>query len=235
MKASTLTGVTSFLSRVLFLVLTLSVFVSIFFPQLFPFTQEEAANWIESHACDKLIFVGIQIVQVVIPPISHYFTSILGGYIYGPIEGGVLNWIGRVIGQYIAFGLAYRLAGWLEKKKSTNLKLFQHLVGGGESNLYLRALIIFVMIALPFFPDDELSYAMGFARFSLPLFTAVTIFGHLLGSFALAFLGSGQDFRGPLFIALASFTVLFLVSLIWASVKFRRVGGRSDQITAGSK
>ena len=211
------------ISKVLFLVLTLSIFVSIFFPQLFPFTQEEAANWIKSRTYNRVVFIVIQIVQVIIPPISHYFTSILGGYIYGPIEGGLLNWVGRVIGQFIVFGLAYRVAGWLARKRETNLKLFRYLVGGDKNNLYLRALIIFAMIALPFFPDDELSYAMGFAQFSLPLFSAVTIIGHLLGSFALAFLGSGEEFRGPLFITLASSTVVFFVGLVWASIKFRNV------------
>jgi uncharacterized membrane protein YdjX (TVP38/TMEM64 family) len=64
---------------------------------------------------------------------------------------------------------------------------------------------------------------MGFAQFSLPLFSAVTIIGHLLGSFALAFLGSGEEFRGPLFITLASSTVVFFVGLVWASIKFRNV------------
>ncbi len=209
----------STVSKVLFLILTLSIFLSILFPQLFPFTQSEAANWIKSNTYDKLVFIFIQIIQVIIPPISHYFTSMLGGYIYGPIEGGSLNWIGRTIGQFIAYGLAYFFANWLAKKKETDLKLFENLVGSKQQNLYLRSGIIFAMIALPFFPDDELSYAMGFARFPLPLFFIVTTIGHLLGSFALAYLGSGQEFKGTLFVALALITLLCFIGLIWATIR----------------
>lgn len=222
MKKNVIKGF-SILSKIFFLILTLSIIISIFFPQLFPLSQEEAANWVQSHAHDKLVFVLIQIVQVIIPPISHYFTSILGGYIYGPVYGGIFNLIGRVIGQFIAFGIAYFLADWLSKKKEISLDLFKNLVGGRDNNLYLRALIILVMIALPFFPDDELSYAMGFARFPVKIFSLITIIGHVLGSFALAYLGSGEEFKGTLFIGLATSTIVCCVGLIWASIKFQKI------------
>jgi len=218
----------SLVTRLLFVLLTISVFLSIFFPQLFPFTQEEAANWVKSSSYDRFVFVTIQVVQVLIPPISHYFTSMLGGYIYGPLEGGLLNLLGRLVGQFMAFGLAYKAAGVIQERRSADLQQFQHLVAGKGGNLSLRALIIFTMIALPFFPDDELSYAMGFARFPIPLFALVTVFGHVLGSFALAFLGSGEEFRGPLFLTLAGVTLACFGGLTWASVRYRRARRKEE-------
>ena len=164
----------------------------------------------------------IQIIQVLIPPLSHYFTSILGGFIYGSVGGGILNWVGRVIGQFLAYAIAYRFGSFLRSKFGLDFTQFEKLVGGSRGNVPLRATIIFAMIALPFFPDDELSYAMGFAKFPFKWFALITIIGHLLGSFALAFVGSGEPFKGPLFITLASFTVIIFAILIYASTRFKK-------------
>ena len=61
----------------------------------------------------------------------------LGGYIYGPIEGGVLNLIGRVIGQFLAFAIAFKAAGWMSKRNATSLQTFRELVAGDKTNLNL--------------------------------------------------------------------------------------------------
>lgn len=209
-------------TKIIIGVLTISMIMSILFPQYFPISQQEAASWISSHTYDKVIFVFVQIIQVIIPPISHYFTSMLGGYVYGPIEGGTLNWVGRVIGQFIAFYLALRAGNWMRIKLGWDFSPFEKLVGGEGKGLFLRATIIFAMIALPFFPDDELSYAMGFAKFSFWVFSVITIFGHLLGSYALAFLGSGEEFKGPFFVTLASITLVTFVILVIATAKMRK-------------
>ena len=95
-------------------------------------------------------------------------------------------------------------------------------MGKKGQNLWLRATIIFAMIALPFFPDDELSYAMGLARFPLWLFAIVTVSGHILGSFALAFIGSGEEFKGIYFNVLATFTVSIFIVLAITSIRFKR-------------
>jgi uncharacterized membrane protein YdjX (TVP38/TMEM64 family) len=207
--------------RAILLLLTVSVLISLFFPQLFPFTQEQAANWIERKPVDRLLFVALQIFQVIVPPISHYFTSVLGGYLYGAVEGGILNYIGRLIGQIMAYFLARRFAHSLLNRHVAPYKRLKSLVSGEGKNLRIRALIIFTMIALPFFPDDELSYLMGLTRFPIGLFFIVTAVGHILGSFALAFLGSGEPFTGILFFTLATTTLLCFLGLLIGSFKWR--------------
>lgn len=209
--------------RAVLLFLAVSVLISLFFPQLFPFTQQEAADWIRRSPADRFLFVGLQTVQVLIPPVSHYFTSILGGYIYGAVEGGLLNYIGRLIGQILAYAIARKFANQFLGKHVLPYERLRRLVSGG-ANLRIRALIIFTMIALPFFPDDELSYLMGLAGFPVPLFLLVTVFGHILGSFALAFLGSGEPFTGPLFVTLAAATVCCFIGLLVGSFLWRRSG-----------
>ena len=53
-----------------------------------------------------LVFITLQILQVIITPFSHYAVSIAGGFIFGIWQGFIYNWIGRVIGTAIAFYLA---------------------------------------------------------------------------------------------------------------------------------
>ena len=221
MKNEILLKKVSLATKVVFALLAISILLSILFPNYFPISQKEAASWINAQQYDKVMFVFLQIFQVIVPPISHYFTSILGGYIYGPIYGGLLNWIGRVIGQFIAFYIALQAGAWMRNKLNWDFTPFEKLVGGGGKNISLRAWIILAMIALPFFPDDELSYAMGFAKFPFWLFSLITIVGHLLGSFALAFLGSGKDFKGLLFITLSAITIVSFIILVIASAKVR--------------
>ncbi len=220
MKNKKLLKKMSVVTKIVIVILTISMLISIFFPNYSPVSQEDAASWINSQKYGKSFFVLFQTIQVIIPPISHYFTSILGGYLYGPIEGGSLNWLGRVIGQIIAYFIAYKI-GDLIRSKFFDLTPFEKLVGGGGKNIFLRATIIFAMIALPFFPDDELSYAMGLARFPIWIFLIITLSGHLLGSYALAFLGSGNPFKGQLFIILASVTVITFIILVIATAKMK--------------
>jgi len=210
-------------TRVISLIFTVSILLSILFPTFFPGSQDVVSDWIKGQPYNQFLFIVIQIIQVLIPPLSHYFTSILGGFVYGAIWGGVLNWVGRTIGQFLAYIIAYRFGNFLRRKFNFDFEPFEKLVGRDETvNIPLRAIIIFTMIALPFFPDDELSYAMGIAKFPFKWFVLITITGHLLGSFSLAFIGSKETLQGPLFIFLASLTVLAFGILIYTSVKFKK-------------
>ena len=83
--------------------------------------------------------------------------------------------------------------------------------------------IIFAMIFLPFFPDDELSYLMGLAKFPLGAFALITFFGHLGGSFALAYVGAAVKFESAYFWILTSITIIVTVFLLAYSIKLRRV------------
>lgn len=102
----------------------------------------------------------VQIIQIIIPVIPGGITCAAGVLAFGPVYGFLCNYVGIVLGSYIAFALARRLglplirsiasekalaryAGWLEKEQALFDKLF--------------ALAIF----LPFMPDDVLCMLAG--------------------------------------------------------------------------
>lgn len=216
-------------TKPLFIVFTLiaigGFFIQIFYPNLYFSSQAEAQEFIAGYKpYDKVIFVLTQIIQVIIAPISHYIVGILGGVLYGPIEGGILNWIGRVLGHLAAYGIAFYFGRALISKifNPEDLSYYQKLVTGTPSTLHLRLLILFAIIFLPFFPDDEISYLLGLAAFPFKWYLPVLLLGHLGGSFGLAYIGAGIDTKDTLFWVIFLSTIFLTVILAWAAWKLNK-------------
>src|SRR3989339_1601611 len=56
-----------------------------------------------------VIFIGLQILQVLVAPIPGEVNGFIGGYLYGPILGTLYSTIGLTIGSWLAFILPRRL------------------------------------------------------------------------------------------------------------------------------
>ena len=76
------------------------------FPSVFFSNQEKIRGYILSYGSwAPLAFILLQIVQVVLTPISHYTVGLVGGFVFGVWYGFIYNLIGKVIGTLIAFYL----------------------------------------------------------------------------------------------------------------------------------
>lgn len=171
---------------------------------LFFSSQERIQDSIEPlGAWAPLIFILIQIIQVVLTPLSHYTAGLAGGFIFGTWYGFLYNWIGRVIGTLIAFYLGRKFGRKIIKRlvKEETLKKYDKLFEKGK-------FLLFLMYFLPLFPDDELSYLAGFSSINSKLFIPLMLLGHIGGSLGLAFLGSGLSYKDPLFILFSILTLL---------------------------
>lgn len=151
-------------------------------------------------------FVLLQIVQVIITPINHYVVGVLGGFLYGPILGGALNWLGRVIGHIAAFALARTLGRKIVNRfvPEEDRRRYDRLVGN-------KGLVLFLLFFLPFFPDDELSYLVGLGGMRWRIYLPAVIFGHIGGSWTLSYVGAGVKAYDPFFWALVGFTIIGFV------------------------
>ena len=181
------------------------------YPSSFFSNQERIRDFVESYgALAPIAFVIIQILQVVLTPISHYVVGLAGGFIFGTWYGFILNYIGRVIGTLIAFYLGRNFGRKIIKHlvKQENVAKYDKLFEKGK-------LILFLMYFLPIFPDDELSYLAGFSSMKARVFIPIILLGHIGGSLGLAFLGSGLSYSNPFFIIFSLVTliagVLFMI------------------------
>jgi len=156
-----------------------------------------------------IVFVLLQAVQVIITPMSHYTVGVIGGFLYGPWYGALLNYIGRLIGHITAFFLGRKYGRKLIKRfvDEDVIKKYDHYVSG-ERDFSPQVMILFLMYFLPLFPDDELSYLVGFSRMKFKSFLLANMFGHTCGSLSLAYIGSGINTKDMLF------WILFIVNLL---------------------
>ena len=155
-----------------------------------------------------IIFVIFQIIQVIIPPISHQTISLLGGLIFGFGFGFLLNWIGRVLGASFAFYLSRRFGRDFVKRKVSK-DVFEKF----DNVINEHHFLIFLMYILPFFPDDEISYILGISDMKFSRYLAIIGLGHITGSLFAAGIGSGffQKNIKTFIIAFVPSIVLFLI------------------------
>jgi uncharacterized membrane protein YdjX (TVP38/TMEM64 family) len=182
------------------------------YPTTFFSSQDSIRDFVNSFGVlAPIVFILIQILQVIITPFSHYTVSLAGGFIFGLWPGFIYNWIGRVIGTAIAFWLG-RVFG---------RRILKHVVSSKTVRKYdfyfnKGKLLLFLAYFLPVFPDDEISYLAGFSSLSKKVFIPLMAVGHVSGSLALAYAGNGiQSIKEPMFIFLSLITlvggILFLV------------------------
>ena len=197
---------------------------SVLSPKDFEHWQDLSREWIVPlGVLGPVVFVLVQAAQVVITPISHYAVGAIGGYLYGPYFGGLLNYIGRVLGHCCAFMISRRLgrAFLVKHLDEATLRKYDRIVGGttdGVESSGLPSMILFLIYFLPLFPDDEVSYIVGTSSLPRRSFLLANLFGHLGGAFSLAYLGSGVDTKDVLFWVLTGLTLVGFPA-IWIALR----------------
>ena len=156
-------------------------------------SQEAVRQRVEPYgAWAPVAFILIQVVQVIITPISHYTVGLAGGFIFGPVYGTFLNLIGRIIGHTAAFTISHYVGRPLLKYFVSEKALSRYDKYVGGSGFFL-----FLAYWLPFFPDDELSYVAGISKMRWRRFMIANVLGQVGGSVSLAYAGAGV-FKGIL-------------------------------------
>jgi uncharacterized membrane protein YdjX (TVP38/TMEM64 family) len=133
-----------------------------------------------------VIFIGLQILQVLIAPIPGELNGFIGGYLYGPVLGTLYSTIGLTIGSWLAFLLA-RWLGMPFVEKIINPQVIQ------KYNHFMehRGIpITFVLFLIPGFPKDALSYIIGLSHMRTTTFLILCTAGRLLGTIMLSTSGS---------------------------------------------
>ena len=141
-----------------------------------------------------VVYIAIQILQVVVLPIPAAVICISGALIYGPFFGAMYCSIGVIIGSIISFWLGRvfgcRLVSWVVGRQNA-IKYASVLTSKGKSFLPLAFL-------LPLFPDDILCLIAGITDMKFDYFIFVTIVFRPISVVFMALFGSGYiiPFRG---------------------------------------
>jgi uncharacterized membrane protein YdjX (TVP38/TMEM64 family) len=161
------------------------------------------------HPYDEIVFISLQILQVVAAPIPGEVTGLIGGYLYGPFLGTVYSTIGLTMGSWTAFVLA-RFFGLPLVEKAVKPSIIEKY----DYFLEHRGLFVsFLFFLVPGFPKDYLCYIIGLSHMKTWHFLVISTIGRLLGTTLLSVSGScarNNHYTVLLIIAVVScFSIIF--------------------------
>lgn len=158
-----------------------------------------------------LIYILLQVVQVVVAPIPGQIVGGVGGFLFG--HWGIL-WtsIGSIIGFWLVFLIARKFGRPLLEKifKKPVIEKFDFII-----NAQGAALIIFAIFLLPGFPDDVVCYIAGLTRLSMRKLLTISILGRFPTIVLTNYIGMGISGNLGLVLALSVLAVLFIALAAW--------------------
>jgi uncharacterized membrane protein YdjX (TVP38/TMEM64 family) len=147
--------------------------------------RHQIIKFIKSYPNDELVFILIQIVQVIAAPIPGELSGFIGGYLYGPFWGTVYSTIGLTLGSWLAFMLA-RFFGEPLLEKVVKKEVFEKFDDFME---HKGLLVSFMLFLIPGFPKDYLCYIMGVSRIPAMTFIIISTIGRFFGTMMLSITG----------------------------------------------
>ena len=129
-------------------------------------------------AYSPLVYILLQIIQVIVAPIPGGAIEFLGGYLFGVKAGFVYSMIGLMFGSWAAFSLA-RIFEKIAVEKFVSertRKKFDYLVE------HEGVILSFILFLLPGFPKDALCYILGLTPMHLGIFLIISTIGRIPGT-----------------------------------------------------
>ncbi len=155
-----------------------------------------------------VIFIALQIIQVIVSPLPGDVTGIIGGYLYGPFLGTVYSTIGLTIGSWLAFLLARTLGMPFVEKivRPATIRKYDHFLE------HQGRVISFIFFLIPGFPKDTLCYILGLSHMRTRDFMVISTVGRLLGTIILSVQGSSlREDQDMIFFILLGVTALIIL------------------------
>jgi uncharacterized membrane protein YdjX (TVP38/TMEM64 family) len=148
-----------------------------------------------------LVFMLVQVLQVVLAPVPGEATGLIGGYLFGVAKGFLFSSIALSLGSIVNFGVG-RFLGRRYVRKAVPAKYLARFdtVARREG-----ALIIFMLFILPGFPKDYLCLFLGLSSLPFKIFFLMATLGRMPGTFILSLQGTMLFEQNYLVLALATF------------------------------
>ncbi len=163
-----------------------------------------------SGAWSALVFMGIQVLQVVVFILPGELVQLAGGYVFGMWSGTALSVASILAGSLVNFA-AGRFLGrpFVESLFSAaKVERIEAATAGGRA-----AAAFFLLFAIPGIPKDALTYVAGASRLGFGSFLVISTIGRLPGIVGSSYIGSAvfdKDYRIALLVAIVASIAFFL-------------------------
>jgi len=192
--------------------------------------RQRLISFISRHRSNAvLLFIGLQIVQVVAAPVPGEVTGFVGGMLFGPFWGIVFSTIGLTLGSWLAFGLARLLGRPLVELVANpeTIKRYDYVMK------HKGMFFAFLLFLIPGFPKDLLSYLLGLGHMGQRDFLVVSTAGRLLGTTLLTI--GGTYFRDERYGAFFTVAGISIGAILLAMIYRERIERWFRMIRAGQR
>ncbi len=215
-KKIKMAGVVLKFALLIFILVGLPLYIYFYQPELIDnmSSLENVNAFFQQYRTESmLVYIGAQIVQIVICIIPGQWLQLAAGYMYGFWLGFLFSLIGAAIGSVLTYYLA-KLLG----------RDAMHLIfGEAKINEFIHKLnskkaivIVFLIFLIPGVPKDLCNYAAGISEMKLKPFLVVSLVGRspgMMGSLLIGRQIEAGDYTGAIVIAVIAI-VLFIVGII---------------------
>lgn len=149
--------------------------------------RERISAYVASYgAAAPLVFMGIQILQVIFAPIPGEATGVIGGFLFGAFKGCLYSTIALTIGSWINFSIGRFLGKRWVRKIVPNYRLarFDHIIR------HQGVLVVFILFLIPGFPKDYLCLVIGVSTMPMRVFLILAGIGRIPGTLMLSLQGA---------------------------------------------
>ena len=180
-------------------------------------------QWVDQWGwVSPIVFIGLQILQVIVFIIPGEVPQIAGGYLFDVVPGLVYSLAGITIGSAFNYGVA-KLLGvpFVERVFSrSRLERFEHVIKSPKA-----IDVFFLLFLIPGIPMDILCYVAGLSRLRFGAFLMISMAGRLPGILGSVLIGSAAaDQRwimSGIFLLVA--VLFFLAGVLFRDRLFRFV------------
>jgi len=158
-----------------------------------------------------LMSLILMILQAIVAPLPAFLVTAANGMIFGLFWGGILSWIGAIMGALTSFYIARLFGSVATEKIIRNQKVVAFIKRAGEKNGFY---VILLSRLLPFVSFDFISYMAGLSGIRPWAFILGTAIGMLPATIIYTLFGYEipvMEERAPIVLTV---TVVFIFILI---------------------
>lgn len=179
------------------------------------FTNKERVNnfVLSFGSYAPLVFIGLQILQVLVAPIPGEFTGFIGGYLFGIVLGLIYSTVGLCLGSISAFFIG----------RGVGMPFVRRFMGRefmGKFEYIIErhgAFWAFILFLIPGTPKDSFCYLLGVSPMRVGTFLLISSLGRIPGTVLLTMQGNSvrsEHYRAS-FIFLALILLLIVLTFTY--------------------
>ncbi len=148
--------------------------------------RDRVTDYVRSYGhAAPMVFMIIQILQVIFAPIPGEATGFIGGYLFGAFAGCIYSTAALTIGSWINFCIGRFLGKrWARSIiPQARFEKFDYLVR------HQGILVVFLLFLFPGFPKDYLCLFLGVSTIPMRVFLMIAMVGRIPGTLMLSLQG----------------------------------------------